>query len=65
MKDFIVTPGYSINPAHIAFVKFQKDGGVIIHVGNNALSFEGETAVELRKILAPAPKTDPAEPAAS
>lgn len=47
--DFILTPGYAINPRRIDFVRFLKDGSVIIHVGGSALTFDGEAAKTLRE----------------
>lgn len=53
MKDSIITPGYTINPNSIDFVRHGKDGKVSIHIGANVLTFEGEQADDLRDILAP------------
>ena len=63
MKDFILTPGYSINPAQISFIRFEKDGGIQIHLGANALTFEGQQAADLRELLAPGTTGPAAVPA--
>lgn len=70
MERFILTPGYAINPERIDFVRFAKDGGVTIHVGGSALTFEGEAAKTLREDITDddffpfgtkAPSPDPAQ----
>lgn len=53
MKDFILTPGYAINPAHISFVRFPADGSVAIQVGGNSILVDGEAGAELRKLFVP------------
>lgn len=69
--DFILTPGYAINAERIDFVRFAKDGGVTIHVGGSALTFEGEAAKTLREDITDggfsfgtkAPSPEPPDPA--
>ena len=59
MKDFIFVPGHAINPAAISHVRYNKDGSVVVTIGHDTLTFEGDQA---KPFFDAAPKAPVAKP---